>query len=119
MSKPVIGTLENAQAGELVRYVDGYGRDRSVRKIDSVTKTRIRIGPSEFNRDTGARRGDDGWCRATIYPFIDLGDFKEAVQMDRHRRHSGRLNNSTLFSKLSLDQLDRIIAIIDEPKAAT
>ncbi len=87
--------------------VETFGSSR-IETVKSVTRTRVRIGCLEFDRQTGNKRGDAGHWIPVLSPE---GVFK--VRLDTAASAVRRMT----FMPANEERLRRIVAVLEAPDA--
>ena len=100
--------LESLKDGDDVLIT--FRHEQSISKVTKVTKTKIVVGSYRFNKNTGMVIGETIWRTASI------SEVTENASKDINRINLYRKLTAFRFSLLTLDQLERIQAIIDEGK---
>ncbi len=103
--------LAGLNVGDKV-IVETFGtskRPNYIGKVESLTRTRIRVGGSEYNRETGTRRGDVGsWggaqlCEATPEAMLKIRAMQARIRLREMK-----------WSEVPEEKLFRIEAILKE-----
>lgn len=110
--------LMDVKVGDAVAVVSGFHKDTVSRRVVSrVTATQVVLDDGTRWTRRGYRVGasESKWCRSYAKPW-DEAEHQQKVD-ERTRRELARLiEQKTVFSSLSMDQLKRIKAIVDETK---
>lgn len=96
-------TLDDVQVGDTLLWHSSFGRERRIVAVQSVTPTIIRTQHSEYRKKDGQQRGADSWSRSRISIPTE-----EQILEVTHERLAEELRHVNVWSKLSLEQLQKI-----------
>jgi predicted nucleotidyltransferase len=107
--------LQNIKPGDDVAYVaGGCGSGVYIRKVERVTKTQIIIGDSRYRREDGFPVGHTIWDAAHICELTPEMEKRVKETADREKKTRLVAEIHKALRGLTLDQLERINAIVDE-----
>lgn len=113
--------LDDVQAGDVVCKYSGHGVAWTAAIVTRTTARRVFIGYSEYDRKTGRLRGSGVFNCASIMPLTP--ERIEEARLDvlkraREQAVNERVNRiiSYRLRELSVEQLERMLAIIEEAR---
>lgn len=112
--------LENVKEGdEVILWHSGFHRTCEFKTVERAMKLHLVIDGTKYGRRGGRLVGATGWDRAFIEPATpenrkNAADRMKELQEENARFTAWRKMNSVGRDDLTIDQLQRIAAIIDE-----
>lgn len=112
--------LEDVQTGDVVCQW-GYGGEWRAAIVTRTTAHRLYVGGSEYDRKTGRQRGMSAYSRGSIAALTPARIEEarlDALERARAKVVAERVNRimSYRLRELSVEQLDRMLAIIEEAR---